>query len=347
MSRKLRAAALLLSCAAFACAGPAAVAKAPPGRDPPGSRPLALEQDGRWLGNGIAYGPHRDGQHPDGAQPTRAQLREDLRLIAKRWSLIRTYNASPTAEAILEEIRSAKLPIKVMLGCWIAPEEKAAAGGAPAEPLPAVKAQNRAEVEGVIRLANSFPEVVAAVIVGNETQISWSDHKVAPGVLIGWLREARGRTKAPVTTADDFGWWATEESLAVAREVDYLDVHAYAMWAGQQLEGALAFTQEKLAAVAARHPGRTLVLGEFGWATRRHSEGEQAKLIKGAPGEAQQAAFFREALAWTTRERLANLWFEAFDENWKGGAHPDEVEKHWGLYRADRTPKQAVQEATR
>ena len=341
----------LLLPAALACAGVAPAARTPAGTasrlSPPPPRPLLLELNGRWIGNGVAYGPHRDGQHPEGASPTRAQLGEDLALISRRWSLLRTYNASPTAEAILEVIRAGALTIRVMLGCWIAPEEppeQPAQAGAPPRPLPAA-ARNRAEVEGVIRLANAFPDVVASVIVGNETQISWSDHRVAPEVLIRWLREVRARTTAPVTTADDFGFWATEESLAVAGEVDYLDVHAYAMWAGQPLEQALAFTEEKLAAVAARHPGRPLVLGEFGWATRRHTEGEQAKLIKGVPGEAEQAAFFRQAIAWTSKHRIANLWFEVFDENWKGGSHPDEVEKHWGLYRADRTPKQAVQEA--
>ena len=51
-----------------------------------------------------------------------------------------------------------------------------------------------------------------------------------------------------------------------------------------------------------------------------------------------------ELVAWTTRDRVVNLFFEAFDENWKGGPHPDEVEKHWGLFRADRTPKKAMQE---
>ena len=34
--------------------------------------------------------------------------------------------------------------------------------------------------------------------------------------------------------------------------------------------------------------------------------------------------------------------FEAFDENWKGGPEPDDAEKHWGFFRADRTPKPAV-----
>ena len=85
-----------------------------------------------------------------------------------------------------------------------------------------------------------------------------------------------------------------------------------------------------------------MILGEAGWATQRHDEGEQARLITGAAGEAEQRVFFEAFTAWVTRARIVSTYFEAFDENWKGGPHPAEVEKHWGLYRADRTPKAAV-----
>ena len=37
------------------------------------------------------------------------------------------------------------------------------------------------------------------------------------------------------------------------------------------------------------------------------------------------------------------LWFEAFDEDWKGhDNNPLGAEKHWGLFNIDRTPKKAV-----
>lgn len=294
-------------------------------------RPLIGE---RWIGNGIAYGMHRDGQSPDGAQPTRDQLREDLLLLAQRFNLLRLYNASATAEVVLQIARDEKLPLRFLLGTWVAPETDAKS-----------RAANRAELEGGVRLANAFPGQVLALEIGNETQISWSDHRVPTGLLIGYLREARARTAVPVTTADDFGYWSAAESAQLAAEVDFIDTHAYAMWAGEQLGNALRFTQEKYAAVVRRHPGRAVVLGEHGWATKRHSEGEQAKLIKGKPGEEEQASYRESALAWTTREQIANVFFEAFDENWKGGAHPDEVEKHWGLYHADRTPKLALRAA--
>jgi exo-beta-1,3-glucanase (GH17 family) len=52
--------------------------------------------------------------------------------------------------------------------------------------------------------------------------------------------------------------------------------------------------------------------------------------------------FFEALNRWVDRTRVVTFFFEAFDENWKGGDHADEVEKHWGLYRADRTPKRAL-----
>ena len=48
-------------------------------------------------------------------------------------------------------------------------------------------------------------------------------------------------------------------------------------------------------------------------------------------------------MAWAEKEQVLVYYFEAFDENWKGSDDPLEPEKHWGLYRADRTPKLALQ----
>jgi exo-beta-1,3-glucanase (GH17 family) len=284
----------------------------------------------RWIGQGISYGPHRDGQHPGGPSPTRAQMREDLDLLRGRWGLLRLYSADAVAADLLALIREEGLPFKVLLGAWIAPDAAAA---------------NRLEVETAVRLARGYPEVVLGLCVGNETQVSWSDHKVPAAVLIGWIREARRGTGLPVATADDFGFWLEPRSDEVAREVDFIVTHAYAMWNGQPLDRALDFTRDRYAEVARRHPGVPVVLGEAGWATRKHTEGDQAKLIKGEAGEAQQQVFLEQFSGWVAREKVISAWFEAFDENWKGGPHPDEVEKHWGLFGADRAPKKAMRSA--
>jgi len=260
----------------------------------------------RWVGRGVSYGPHRDGQRPGGPSPTRAQLRQDLELLRRRFPLLRLYGSDPPSPEVLALIHEERLPFKVLLGAWIAPETGTSAPGAPRAPLTGAREANRAEVEGAVRLASAYPDVVLGVVVGNETQVDWSDHRVAPEVLVAWLREARRGTSVPVGTADDFGFWVRPESDAVAREVDFIVLHAYAMWNGKPLGEALAFTREKHAAVVRRHPGLTVVMGEAGWATQKHPEGDQGKLIKGQPGEPEQKVFFDQFSAWVVGERITS-----------------------------------------
>jgi len=299
----------------------------PPREDPFVVRPFLPPGPGSWIGNAVCYGPHRDGQHPGGPGPSVAELREDLGLMAPHWSLLRTYGASGFAGELLGLIRDEGFAMQVLLGVWIDDADTAA---------------NRREIEAGVRLASSYPGIVVGVCVGNETQVSWSAHRCAPGLLIAAVREVRARSALPVTTADDFNYWNKPHSREVAAEVDFIALHAHPLWNGRQLDEALPWLREQTAAVRALHPDRPVVIGETGWATSAHDEGEQAVLIRGRPGEAEQARFYREVLAWAEATRIPVFIFEAFDENWKGGAHPDEVEKHWGLFRADRSPKAAL-----
>lgn len=310
-------------------------------------RPLRLLESEPWLGMAIAYGPHRDGQSPGGPSPTRAELREDLFLMSKHWRFLRVYGAAGPAETILDVIRAENIDMSVMLGVWIDPEERLDEKGQVVETLPQARAANAREVETAIRLVGAYPEIVPVVSVGNETQIFWSAHRVPQDLLIDYVRRVRAGTSVPVTVADDFNFWNKPESRPVAREVDFIVMHAHPLWNGLQLEDALTWTKGVVAEVQSVHPDHLIVLGETGWATQRHTVGEQATLMKGQLGEVQQKAFYDAVNAWTEKERVAVFFFEAFDENWKGGVHPDEVEKHWGLYRADRTPKPALGGASR
>ena len=314
-----------------------------PGRQEPFAlRALELGRGEAWLGEGVAYGPHRDGQRPGGASPSRSQIAEDLRILARHWKWIRVYGSAELGETVLRTIRDERLELQVMLGAWIAVEASPPDSAGAVTRFPDALAQNRREVDAAVRLANAYPGIVSSVCVGNETQVFWSDHRCPPGVLIGYLREVRARTRVPVSTADDFNFWNKPESEDVARECDFIVLHAHPLWNGLQLEEALDWVRGTLADVQARHPDRTIVLGETGWATKRADTGDQAKLMKGRLGEAEQARFYAAFGDWVRRERVPSFFFEAFDENWKGGDQPDEVEKHWGLYRADRTPKAAM-----
>ncbi len=283
-----------------------------------------------WIGNAVCYGPHRDGQRPGETEPSAAEIREDLELMLPHWNLLRVYGSAGFAETLLNVILDDGLDMKVVLGVWIAPNAAEA---------------NRHEVDTAIRLAAAFPEIVIAISVGNETQIHWSAHRTPFDTLLVNVRRVRAGVSVPVTVADDFNYWNKPESLVMAAEIDFIMMHAHPMWNGLQLDGALDWLRAQVDAVQARHPQHAVILGETGWATSVHDRGEQAELIKGKPGESEQKLFHDAVRGWGEAEHQAVFFFEAFDENWKGGDHPNEVEKHWGLFRADRSGKQAVKAA--
>ena len=58
---------------------------------------------------------------------------------------------------------------------------------------------------------------------------------------------------------------------------------------------------------------------------------------------AEEKIYFDKLMTWTEDEKIKTFYFEAFDESWKGSTDPLESEKHWGIYKTDRTPKKVVQ----
>jgi len=311
----------------LALPGAAAASGLRPVREEPFMQRAFPSSDVDRFVDAICYGPHRDGQRPGEAEPSAVELREDLGLLTRHWQLVRIYGSSGSAETLLTLIRDEGWKLQVMLGVWISAADTTA---------------NRREIEAAVRLTAAFPGIVTSVCVGNETQIAWSGHRCAPEMLIDAVREVRAGVAVPVTAADDFNFWNKPESLAVAAELDFITLHAHPLWNGRQLDESLPWLREQLATVVALHPDRPVVIGETGWATAHHTEGEQATLIKGRVGEAEQKIFHEAVRAWAAEKHILVFFFEAFDENWKGGAHPDEVEKHWGLLRADRSPKAAL-----
>ena len=291
--------------------------------------------DGRWIGHGVSFSPYRDGQEPGGARPTEAEILSDLRLVTPYWSLLRTYDSTVVTELTLALIRREKIPARVLLGAWINPEDDAT-----------LKAGNRVECDNAIRLANAYPDIVLAVIVGNETCVGWSGHRSGPAVLTPWIRHVRQAVRQPVTTADDFRFWDTPAAAAVAAEVDFITLHGYALWNSRRLEEAMAWTAGVYDGIVRLHPGIPVIYGETGWATMneptiRGVGGEGTKMKAEASVRAQEA-YLRQHYDWVAQTRVPVILFEAFDENWKGGGagSPATVaEKHWGVFTADRKPK--------
>lgn len=303
-------------------------------------RSLEVEWGGRWHGFGVSFSPYRDGQSPETAiYPGMEEIRADLDVVRPYWRLLRLYDSTVVAERTLELIRRDKLPYRVLLGVWVAPERDEK-----------MRAANRREVENGIRLANAYPEIVSAVIVGNETCVFWSFHYLGPDKLLPFVREVRAAVKQPVTVADDLLFWNKAESRALAAEVDFITLHYYALWRGRQLEEGVSALEEAHAEVAALHPGVPVIIGETGWATSYEPSlkqpGGEGEIMRGEVSVPAQKRYTDELQAWCHRRRVPVILFEAFDENWKGGgaANPPTVaEKHWGLFDAHRRPKPAVE----
>jgi exo-beta-1,3-glucanase (GH17 family) len=306
--------------------------------DPFLEREFSPYLDGSWIGRAVSYGCYREGQAPGVKGPSKEEILEDLNLISRHWNLIRVYNADDDTQRILEVIREHGLPLRMMLGIWLENETG----------RPEARAANIANVLRGIRLANAYRDIVIAVNVGNETQVYWSWHRMEGADLIRYLRAVRANTQVPVTTADDYNFWNKPESRALAEEVDFIVTHAYPLWNGKTLDEAIPWLDQTLAAVKAVHPAKQVILGEIGWATNynpdKKGDGEQGTLVKGEVGEAAQESFLLRLDAWIERTRTATFLFEAFDEPWKGGGEasgPNEIEKNWGVFHADRTPKQS------
>ncbi|MEM7681487.1 MAG: hypothetical protein AAF288_05995, partial [Planctomycetota bacterium] len=207
------------------------------------ARTFSAEADGRWIGQAICYGPHRDGQGPDGEQPTRAQLLEDLHILGRHWNMLRMYGARGATEIVLELIQEHDLDMQVVVGAWIETETTLDPDGRVLERFPDHVANNRAEVAAAIRLANAYPDLVAAVTVGNETQVEWTEHPVQQSVLIHYIRQVRAETNTPVSTADVSTYWSQPRSRQLAGELDFIMTHIYAKWNKQTLDTAMPWTR--------------------------------------------------------------------------------------------------------
>lgn len=292
--------------------------------------------DELWTSNGISYGCYREGQAPNVLGPSDEELIEDLMILSQHWDLIRLYGAEDDSERILRIIHEKQVPLKVMLGVWLENETD----------RPERLEVNQAQVDRAIALEKAFPGEIIGINVGNETQVDWSWHRMDMNDLIKYIRLIRENISVPVTTADDYNFWNKPHSSAVADEIDFIVLHAHPVWNGQLVEYAVHWTDSVYQDIQSRYPDMKIILGETGWATKfdpsRTGPGEEGLLIKGRIDVDAQQLFLTDFYNWVKRDSISAFLFEAFDEPWKGGGDQvgtDVVEKHWGVYYENRTPK--------
>ncbi|WP_201163724.1 glycoside hydrolase family 17 protein [Pseudomonas sp. S60] len=259
-----------------------------------------------------SYTPFDKDQSPYD-QPFRlrpARMDADLALLAERFQCIRTYSMSGL-EAIPALAR--KHGLKVMLGAWVN----------------AHPADTDKEIALLIAAANANPDVVSAVIVGNETLLRKEITGTRLAVLI---TRVKSRVQVPVTYADVWDFWLQHPEVAPV--VDFLTIHLLPYWEDNPrgIDDALAHVADVRRQFGLRFAPKGILIGETGWP----SEGRQRETA--VPSRVNEARFIRGFVAMAEQNGWRYNLIEAFDQPWKR-ANEGAVGGYWGLYDANRLDK--------
>ncbi|WP_396187182.1 glycosyl hydrolase family 17 protein [Flavobacterium sp.] len=290
-------------------------------------------------GRAICYSGFRDGQQPGGISPTYEEVKEDLLLLKKHWKYLRLYDCDEHAETVLQVIQQEKLPLKVMLGAYIVAEMNNFGcpwgGGVYTEAeLAKNHIKNHNQINKLIDLANQYPEIICTLSAGNEACVDWTDHYVSVSSVIKYVKRIKKEAKQPVTFCENYVPWLGKLKRLVD-EVDFIAIHTYPVWEYKNIHEALNYTKENYLAVANMYPNKPIVITEAGWATNSNGRGIEPHNVS----EENQEIYYHDLVNWTDEEGILTFVFEAFDETWKGSSEALEPEKHWGLFKTDRTPK--------
>ncbi|MGA0374558.1 MAG: glycosyl hydrolase family 17 protein [Flavobacteriaceae bacterium] len=193
---------------------------------------------------GISYGGYRFNSRE--IQPTVDEIIKDLKILnALDYKLIRTYNVHfEFAHNVLKAIeilkkQSPEFEMYVMLGAWI--NCKNAWSDQPDHDNEDFDS-NEKEIIRVVELAQTYPDIVKIISVGNEARVRWqTNYYVQPKVILNWvnhLQQLKKDKKLPenlwITSSDDFTSWGGGDPSyhhpdleKLVNAVDYISMHTY------------------------------------------------------------------------------------------------------------------------
>ena len=289
------------------------------------------------FGKAICYSGYRDGQSPATECPTKAQIEEDLLILADEgYKYLRMYDPNMHARRVLEVIKEKGLDMKCLLGVDSLAEasnENSAVGPLhfSDEEIAQNKKRNDEEYEKLIELVKEFDDEVIAVSIGNENTPAWGTRLVSVDRLIMHADRLHEALDKPVTFCEGALEWMELEELS--KHLDFISVHSYPMHAGILLENALEFNKEHYKSVCGKYPDKEVIFTEVGWTVR-----ESSHMIKGQGSVENQKTYITQLNKWLEEEKIIAFLFEAFDETWKAES-PEKGECNWGLHYMDRTRK--------
>jgi len=274
--------------------------------------PLALVSGGKLYC--VSYAPFRGSQDPlvPGTMVSATQIDEDLTILSRYTDCIRTYSNANGLDQI--PAIAQRHGLKMLMGLWLAK----------------VAEFNRQQIATAIDLAKKYPDVISAVVVGNEVLLRGELSATDLGAII---REVKSQVSMPVTYADVWEFWLRYSDLQ--NDVDFVTIHILPYWEDVPLpaSAAAAHVDDIRKKVAAAIPNKEIVIGEIGWP----SAGRMREAAR--PSPSNQARVIAETLALGHRENFRVNVIEAFDQPWKR-ALEGSTGRYWGIFsRATQAPK--------
>jgi exo-beta-1,3-glucanase (GH17 family) len=261
----------------------------------------------------VSYAPFRGSQNPlvEGTRVPATQIDEDLALLSKYTGCVRTYSVDDGLDNVLESAR--RYGLKVLHGVWVSNNPE----------------KTRRQVATSVALAKTYPDVIAAMVVGNEVLLR--GEMSAPD-LIAVIRQIKAQVAMPVTYADVWEFWLRYPDVQNA--VDFVTIHILPYWEDFPIPAASAAAHVAAirGRVAAAFPNKEIVIGEFGWP----SAGRMRESAR--PSPSNQARAIVETLALAEHANFRVNIIEAFNQPWKR-ALEGAVGGYWGIVdRASGAP---------
>ncbi len=261
----------------------------------------------------LSFAPFREGYSPlEKIYPLPEQVEEDVHLLADKTRSIRTYTSLGGLQPTPGFAR--KYGLKMIAGGW----------------LSAKAADNRREVDALVKSANENPDVVERVIIGNEVLLRG---EMGVDRLIEYIREVKRAVRQPVSYADVWSMYMKYPQLIA--EVDFITIHVLPYWedepisidqATEHLEKVVRQIEDEARGVA---PGKPILIGESGWPGAGRQRG------RASPGVVNEARFVRGLIEVANRHGFDYNIVEAFNQPWKSHLE-GVVGANWGLFSADR-----------
>lgn len=262
---------------------------------------LAKSDAAQELWDGVCYGMFAGIGNPAcGPYPTREEIEADIKTLAQKTKKIRIYSCLDIAGEVPGI--AAKYGIECLPGCFIGPYGFV----------------NEAEIAALIQTAKRNKS--KKVLVGNEPMLR---DDVTLGQFTTYIQRVRKALPGvEVGTADHWTTWQRYPELA--KEVDFILVHAYGYWDDKEVSKAADYVIMRYEEVKKRFSDKEVILGETGWPKGGQSKGEAV------PSAENQRRFIRDLTQKARAKHIPYYLFEAYDEAWKV-IFESGVGDKWGL----------------